>query len=218
MSTISDALKKAQETRIAGAGRPWPSDSGTLPPPLAGKTNAPRDGGKTKAALAAILIAGLVFAAGFLLVFHPGILPSRNGPTVKPLPALPAPGVAPTRPPAEFAPPPAAGPVVALSSSKTEASAVAKADGAALPPAAAQDAQAAARVEPSPVPAARNSPPADAPQLSGIFYSEQNPIAILNGASLKEGEKAGSWQVVKIRLESVTVRSGGGEDVEIRMK
>ena len=55
------------------------------------------------------------------------------------------------------------------------------------------------------------------PILGGIFYSEKNPVAILNGSSMMEGEKAGGFLIVKINVYSVTLRDENG-DVEIRLK
>jgi hypothetical protein len=60
-------------------------------------------------------------------------------------------------------------------------------------------------------------PPGPLPILSGTFYSTQNPVAIINGASLKEGETVGAYQVIKILPRSVTLKSSGGE-IELRLQ
>jgi len=68
-------------------------------------------------------------------------------------------------------------------------------------------------VEPSPPKVART----DTPVLGGIFYSVKNPVAIINGSALKEGEMAGAYRVVKILAYSVTLECDG-EEVELRLK
>lgn len=55
------------------------------------------------------------------------------------------------------------------------------------------------------------------PVLGGIFYAERNPVAIINGSSLKEGETSGSWRIVKIQPLSVELKSED-ETIELRMK
>lgn len=67
------------------------------------------------------------------------------------------------------------------------------------------------------VPEVENVPMPPAPKLVGIFYSEKNPVAIIDGFSLKEGEKVGGYEVVKIRAESVALKAGGRE-IELRLK
>jgi hypothetical protein len=68
-------------------------------------------------------------------------------------------------------------------------------------------------IEPPPPKVART----DIPVLGGIFYSAKNPVAILNGSAMKEGEMVGAYQVVKIQAYSVTLNCEG-EDVELRLK
>jgi hypothetical protein len=61
-------------------------------------------------------------------------------------------------------------------------------------------------------------PPQEArPVLSGTFYAEQNPVAIINGFSLKEGETVGAYRVVKILPRSVILKSSAGE-IELRLQ
>ena len=60
-------------------------------------------------------------------------------------------------------------------------------------------------------------PPADLPSLNGVFYSEQNPVAIINGATLKEGETIDRFTVFRILPRGVVLKSGGNE-YELRLK
>jgi hypothetical protein len=60
-------------------------------------------------------------------------------------------------------------------------------------------------------------PPGPLPVLSGTFYSTQNPVAIINGSSLKEGETVGAYQVIKILPRSVILKSSAG-DIELRLQ
>lgn len=55
------------------------------------------------------------------------------------------------------------------------------------------------------------------PKLVGIFYSEKNPVAIIDGFSMKEGETVGGYVVEKILSESVVLKTGVREIV-LRMK
>ena len=59
--------------------------------------------------------------------------------------------------------------------------------------------------------------PGPLPVLSGTFYSTQNPVAIINGSSLKEGETVGAYQVIKILPRSVILKSSAGE-IELRLQ
>ena len=71
--------------------------------------------------------------------------------------------------------------------------------------------QAAAVVAPVPVPELVPLPPE--PKLVGIFYSEKNPVAIIDGFSITEGETVSGYVVVKIQAESVILKAGGQEIV-----
>jgi hypothetical protein len=51
----------------------------------------------------------------------------------------------------------------------------------------------------------------DIPVLKGIFYSEKNPVAIINGTVMKEGEQIGAYYVVKISAYSVRLNCEGEE-------
>jgi len=57
----------------------------------------------------------------------------------------------------------------------------------------------------------------DTPVLGGIFYSAKNPVAIINGSAMKEGEMVGVYQVVKISTYSVALKCDG-EIVELHLK
>lgn len=208
MSTISDALKKAQEQRSAGRVGQWPAEGGASR--MIGKQAVPKDRSQLKAALISIFATVFVFSVALMIVFRPAGLQFR-----KSSPAAQVSAVAAKVPPApDPATPPAAAPPVVLPQPTAQAPKIqppAVLSGPVVAETKPVDAASVPR-EPAPRP-----PPANVPTLSGIFYSEQNPIAIINGASLKEGETIGVWQVVKIRLESVTVRADE-QDVEIRMK
>ena len=55
-------------------------------------------------------------------------------------------------------------------------------------------------------------------KLVGIFYADKNPIAIIDDFSLKEGETVGSYRVIRIGPESVTLRRNGEREVVLRLK
>jgi hypothetical protein len=55
------------------------------------------------------------------------------------------------------------------------------------------------------------------PKLVGIFYSETNPVAIIDGLSVKEGESVGGYVVVKILPEAVMLKAGNRE-ITLRMR
>ncbi|MEI8140462.1 MAG: hypothetical protein WCI03_11425 [bacterium] len=57
----------------------------------------------------------------------------------------------------------------------------------------------------------------DVPVLGGTFYSEKNPVAIISGSAMKEGEMVGAYQVVRILPESVTLKCDG-EEIVLRLK
>lgn len=57
----------------------------------------------------------------------------------------------------------------------------------------------------------------DIPVLKGIFYSEKNPVAIINGTVMKEGERIGAYYVVKISAYSVMLGCDG-EEFELRLE
>ena len=57
----------------------------------------------------------------------------------------------------------------------------------------------------------------DLPTLTGIFYGERNPVAIIDGQALKEGEKVGRFEIVKIEVLCVTLKGPEGL-AELRLK
>lgn len=59
--------------------------------------------------------------------------------------------------------------------------------------------------------------PLAVPVLSAIFYAPKNPLAIINGESVKVGELVGGWKVLEILAESVRLEGDGGERV-IKLK
>ena len=199
MSTISDALKKAQKQRVAGLSSPAPV--APEPPPDGGRGHAHPvplplcQSGKPSFLLIFICVAAIV--GGLVLYFGRGVMfsVSRNtdGVTVRvsDIPSAPDPM-------------PKAMAGVAMTN----------------------EGQSAGRVEESVIQATDTvliSPPppkairADIPKLGGIFYSEKNPVAILNGSAMKEGEMIGAFQVVKIAVYSVTLKCDG-EDIELRLR
>jgi hypothetical protein len=58
---------------------------------------------------------------------------------------------------------------------------------------------------------------AGGPKLQGIFYSANNPSAIINGHSMKVGEENGGVKVLEITQKSVRVQAGG-QTRELTMK
>jgi hypothetical protein len=58
---------------------------------------------------------------------------------------------------------------------------------------------------------------ANGPKLQGIFYSANNPSAIINGKSMKVGDEANGIKVVAIKQKSVLVQTGG-QQRELTMK
>jgi hypothetical protein len=55
------------------------------------------------------------------------------------------------------------------------------------------------------------------PKLQGIFYSANNPSAIINGHSMKVGDENGGVKVLAISEKSVRIQSGGATR-ELTMK
>jgi MSHA biogenesis protein MshK len=50
----------------------------------------------------------------------------------------------------------------------------------------------------------------EVPQLQAVIHSAQRRIAILNGRSVREGEKIDAWQVLSIRAREVLLDGPGG--------
>lgn len=68
-------------------------------------------------------------------------------------------------------------------------------------------------IEPVPPKVART----DIPVLKGIFYSEKNPVAIINGSAMKEGEMVGAYRVEKISTYKIILKCDG-EEIELRLE
>lgn len=207
MSTISEALKKAQKRRLEngpGQDRPAAHDA---PVPRSGQddrrpeavpdaANAPLTG-----IIVAVLVVCLVCFIAWSRWPHGAVkTPSETFQMAHPQPAAPAAPVAVVVPEAAPAvvPVPAA-PVTAAVVVVTQAVPVAAAPVVAPPPA-------------KPV-----APPANLPVLNGVFYSEQNPVAMLNGSALKEGEDIDGYKVVRILARGVILKSQEGE-FELKVK
>jgi MSHA biogenesis protein MshK len=69
----------------------------------------------------------------------------------------------------------------------------------------------------APSPAAPVTASAGGPKLQGIFYSANNPSAIINGQTMKVGDEHGGLKLLEIKQRSVRVQSGG-ETRELTMK
>ncbi len=174
MSTISEALKKAQKRRLengpgpempAGHDAPVPRDGhdGRDPVSAPGVSNSPLTG---------IIVVVLGLCLVFFIVWNRW--PSGGGSALsETFQMAPAPPVAPAEP------------------------------GVAAP------------VVPAPVKPV--VPPANLPVLNGVFYSEQNPVAMINGSALKEGEDIDGYKVVRILARGVILKSQEGE-FELRVK
>lgn len=170
MSTISDALKKAQKNRegnTPGAAPLHPRESPKIPAPSPPVSSS-------RSSRIGIIAAVLSLCLAYLILQdfrHPNTLRSTMA--------------APKAPEVPETPPPIASPEEVPSKATPSSPAL--------------------------------IPPTDLPALAGIFYATQNPVAILNGAALKEGETAGTYRVVKILPYSVKVESSVGE-FEIKLK
>lgn len=66
-------------------------------------------------------------------------------------------------------------------------------------------------------PVVESGPLPPEPKLVGIFYSETNPVAIINGMSVKEGESVGGYVVVKIMAEAVILKARN-QEITLRMR
>ncbi len=199
MSTISDALKKVQTNR--------PDDTRGIVPPASGPSHpaAASSGSRLTAVVVAVLVLCLVMFLFITRAKNPSPPPSpARGEGVAPVPLSPPPS--PTR-----------GEGVAAAPESSPSPPVGEGLPA-MPRIALQAGGGEGRVAVEPVAEkAPLPPPGPLPILSGTFYSTQNPVAIINGASLKEGETVGAYQVIKILPRSVTLKSSGGE-IELRLQ
>ena len=214
MSLIDDALKRAQEEAARQeeahrlARRPW-----IAPQPPRTRSRA---GG-----VAAIALSFLLAAAG-----SAWFLARRRAPAA-PEASAPAPKAAPASSPRSPAPPPASSakpletvevpPPAAVHPGPPTPKARPGAPAEAPPPGAA---------EPAPPPArpARATPPLpdgktfvrtvtlpgeDPIELDGIVFSETNPVAVIGGRLVGPGASVGSFEIVKIEENRVTLRGRG---------
>lgn len=213
MSTIGEALRKVQKQRMTGIPAPQdpPHAASHAPHPL-----SPGPSTRTPVFLAiligVLLVSGAVLylfrGATFSIVVDGRSLPFANtpeNPRVSPpesklTATVPAPAV--TVP----VPPSVAGGTIAATPILTNTPPVVSAESPK------QDKEQAAK------PLRRNEiVRTDLPALGGIFYSDKNPVAIINGSSMMEGEKTGRFLIVKIGVYSVTLKDENGE-FEIRLK
>jgi hypothetical protein len=199
MSIIGDALKKAQSQRTVGASAPEAAPVKVDRP--VSVERAPQPAPRTSQAFWLVLIAAALIAAGGYYAFRTSrfdrLKTAANQPTVNGATPVAAARTEPSPPPAVV--PPAAEPVAAAG----------KADATQTQP----NVMSAVPVAlPKPIPAAA------LPALSGIFYSEKNPVAILDGNSVMEGERVGAYQVVKILPEDVVLQSDGGGETKLHLK
>jgi hypothetical protein len=196
MSTISDALKKVQKQRTPdGLGR---RPIGAPPREPSRPDREPSD----RAPLVAIgvmlflVVVFLGFSLGrrYLVREHASAgIPSAivHTTAVQVVVTQTVPGVA-----SSPVPPPAQGTAMAAPTASVPSP-------QAAPPGSNTDTTAVREVE--------QAPPADLPVLKGVFYSERAPVAIINESNFQEGEKVGSYQVVRILPTSVIVTSSGRE-------
>lgn len=198
MSTISEALKKAQKRRLengpghempAGHDAPVPRDGhdGRDPVPASGAANSPLTG---------IIVVVLGLCLVFFIVWSRWPLGGGSA-SSETFQMAPAPPVAPAEPVVAGVVPkavsPGTAPVLVTRPVPVVAVPVVSTPG-------------------KPV-----VPPANLPVLNGVFYSEQNPVAMINGSALKEGEDIDGYKVVRILARSVILKSQEGE-FELRVK
>jgi hypothetical protein len=186
MSTISDALKKAQKQRLA-------DPAGVKPPPVNKLVKASLPPGEASSGRPYPVVWILAVVVGLLLAVS--IWVTREG------------SLQFARLPASVLPPAQPGvvtPRVEPAGTEIRTAVVKEAVAAVVP------VQAPPAATPAPV-AARE--PLVVPVLSAIFFSPRNPLAIINGESVKMGESVGGWKVVEIQAESVRLEGEGGERV-----
>lgn len=196
MSTIGEALRKVQNQR-----QPVPPP---VPPPGASRARPSR------APVYLAIVIGLLALIAVAALYYVRIGDKRDAPGVRAV--VTAPPLLPLAPPprAEPASPPEVAPGLPPPALTAEAPSVASAPAGNATNAAA--ATPAPPSSPAPAPARR-----DLPTLGGIFYSQNKPVAMINGSACMEGESVGEFQVVKIGVYSVTLKHPQGE-YEIRLK
>lgn len=196
MSTISDALKKVQRQRAGHTPERWRPEP-LVSPPAAPSPVEERPSTKGVAPMVGVVLVVVALVIGLSIVmmrFGQSEAPQAKGggQSVRPS-AVPAPMKA-----------VAGEQVVALTASNVPAGGVADAS----LPVAGTVSGAVVSVKPPTVPPHK---------LVGIFYSDHNPVALIDDLSLKEGEAVGRYCVVRILPESVVLKSDEGE-VVLRLK
>jgi hypothetical protein len=213
VSLIDDALKRAQEEAARQdeahrrASRPW-----IAPQPARARSRA---GG-----IAALALSFLLAAAGsawFLARRRAPVPPKASVPAPRavivasPLSAAPPSSRATPLESVEVPPPPSAHPVPETPKSRRGAPAEVP------PPGAAEATPPTVRPTraPPPLPDGKTfvrtvTPPGEDPiELDGIVFSETNPVAVIGGHLLGPGASIGSFEIVKIEENRVTLRGRG---------
>ncbi|MEI6149831.1 MAG: hypothetical protein WCS01_12080 [bacterium] len=224
MSTISDALKKAQTQRTAGP------PAVRTPPVPAGPENVPPPPGQAPPGRMYPVLVGLLAVVALFLALqlwrpHKGSRPEvsekQEGAPVRPVPAAMGPMVsALPEGPVQALVPGVMTQTVVKAWENTATPPVPEVKAGGLPVVTQLEAGATETIKPPPeappkTPAKR--PPLSVPVLNGTFYSPRNPVAIINGESIKVGETVGGYQVLEIREESVKL-GYDGEEFVIKLK
>jgi len=190
MSLINDALKRAQQNQPASANppRPEPPLELRMAPP-AEPAAKPRQAKKSRLAptIAIMLVIAAVAVAGWTMLRRPVSAVAAVAPAPAPVekPAAAAPAVPPSKPAAVTASPPAAAPET-VSAPRT--------------------------VEPAPAPLIN---PPDAPKLQGILYVPGKSSAIIDGTSVRAGDKYLQYRVKEISQNTVTLVDPSGKAIKL---
>ena len=205
MSTILDALKKAEESR-AGMERP----EGGIHPPAGGSGSRRR--GLAIAIGTALFLAGVGSALFF--VTGPGGVREKRGPAggenvsaaavVSPRPESAFPAIAAATPSPTVVPAVSPSATVVLPTGKKTRPPAAAVPTEAPPPAPSATPTNTPTVVPAPTP-----PPAGSSfprlHLSGILWDEKEPLAVINDEWVKEGDEIEGAKVLTIEFGGVTV-------------
>lgn len=239
MSSISDALKKAQNSRVGDTPRSVSPPPRAVPP----QSEPPSTSSPSRISLTVSVVAALAVGLVIVLVATQYIFPTpRSAPSRSDPPVAERGAAADETSRGVAVDPVASVPAKAVDQAPRSAPAVkpvpAKSDSSAPSPLEGEGrGEGAASVKPgarnkdmpAPSPLEAEGRPEGTvvvsakaaqeplPVLSGTFYSEQNPVAIINGFALKEGETVGGFRIVKILPRGVILKSGSGE-VELRLK
>jgi hypothetical protein len=197
MSLINDALKRAQQNHSADETPPKPKPPIELRLKMAPPLPPPAHPPKSKSSR--LVPAGAIFliAAGLVAV---GLATLRQPAHDI---AVPAPEVAKNETPVAKTVAPVTAPVPAPAAPAVVA-----------PASAPKAAPVVAPVEPEPAPP---SNPVDAPKLQGIFYVPGKSSAIIDGKSVRAGDKISQYRVKEITKTSVTLVNANGAVVKLGM-